>query len=132
MSDAIVWPDQLGQTLYVRLRSSLNVFVAAALVEDGGFYVVTDAQLTTAGLTASGRTFTAYKIFIGAPSTSADDVQVASGTLLRLNGVTQSVGGLTLTNQQLANFEAFLAANTGNRTIDDLTTPKDLVIEVNR
>lgn len=82
-ADAIIHADTPGQTLYVRIRTALTTSVAAALTEGTGngvgYYVVTDATLVTAGLT--GTAAYPYKVFVGAPSTSAADSQVGVGSL---------------------------------------------------
>lgn len=82
-ADAILFAADPGQTLYVRVLTGSTTSVAAALTEGSGNgvgrYAVTDATLAGAGL--SGTAIYPYKVFSGAPSTSADDPVVGVGSL---------------------------------------------------
>jgi hypothetical protein len=73
-----------GVNLYVRVNTSATASVAVALTEGSsggvGFYSVSDSALVTAGLSTAGNY--PFKVFLGAtPSTTANDVAVASGVL---------------------------------------------------
>jgi hypothetical protein len=79
----ILFAHTPAATLYVRVRTSATASVAVALTEGTsngvGFYSVTNAALVSGGLSSSG-TYP-YKIFVGTPSTSANDTLVGTGTL---------------------------------------------------
>lgn len=70
-----------GATLYVRVKTGATSSVAAALTEGTsgaqGFYSVADSALVSAGLTNRGKY--SFKILVGAPSTTADDLLVGIG-----------------------------------------------------
>jgi len=75
VSADVLHADTPGLTLYVRVRTADTTSVAVALTEGTGngvgFYTVTDAALVSGGLNSAG-TYS-YKVFQGAPSTSAND-----------------------------------------------------------
>lgn len=82
-ADAIRFGYDPAATLYVRVWSSSSASIAAALTEGTsgavGRYIVADSTLVSGGLSSAG--VYSYKVFVGSPSTTANDVCVGVGTL---------------------------------------------------
>ncbi len=108
-ADATYHADTPGQTLYVRIITGLTTSVAVPMVEGTaagvGRYVVTEAALVAAGLTANG-TYP-FKVFVGAPSTTANDSQVGVGTIIWSGSVV---------NPARADLRQILGTNVGEST----------------
>ena len=85
---AIYHDDDASQTLYARIYTSDSAAVAVALTAGTSGntrrYKVTDAAVTSAGISADGSY--PFTIFSGTPSTSASDTARGSGVLVWIDG----------------------------------------------
>lgn len=85
---AIYHEDDASQTLYARIYTSDSAAVAVALTAGTSGntrrYKVTDAAVTSAGISADGSY--PFTIFSGTPSTSASDTARGSGVLVWIDG----------------------------------------------
>ena len=141
MANIVFYVGPTGQTLYVRLQNPAGNYVATALTEgtSGGEGKYTATEATIAGLTGMGSASTGngceFRVFVGAPSTTATDPIVAYGFLpwsgsaeLPTPTRTTAVAAGAITSAGFANGALDSAGTLATGAVGGVTTPQQFSI----
>ena len=141
MANIVFYVGPTGQTLYVRLQNPAGNYVATALTEgtSGGEGKYTATEATIAGLTGMGSASTGngceFRVFVGAPSTTATDPIVAYGFVpwsgsaeLPTPTRTTAVAAGAITSAGFANGALDSAGTLATGTVGGVTTPQQFSI----